>query len=106
MKTDKTDAPCHDAAAAAPGRPIGRRRLLSAGAAAAAWAALPVSYPAQSALQIGFGDGWQRVDFPGLEPTRYGFEGTGLSIAGDASSSLICRPVPEPARSASRASWS
>ncbi|WP_253949023.1 DUF3047 domain-containing protein [Mangrovicoccus sp. HB161399] len=106
MKMDKTALPCPAFDASAAGRPIRRRRLLSAAAAAAAWAVLPVSVGAQSAIQIRFGDGWQRLDFPGLKPTRYEFGGTALSIAGDASSSLIYLAAPESARTASRASWS
>lgn len=81
-----------------------QRRLFLAAAAFAA-ASLPSFAPAQQAIRIPFDGDWRAVGFPRLAPTRYGLGGGALTIAGDASSSLIYRPVPEAAQNARRARW-
>ena len=52
-----------------------------------------------------FDSTWQAVGFPRLAATRYGLGGRTLSIAADASSSLIWRPVPDAARGTQTAAW-
>ena len=60
---------------------------------------------AQQATRIPFDNAWRAVNFPRLSPTRYGLGGGTLSIAGDASSSLIYRAVPDAAHGARTAQW-
>lgn len=83
-----------------------RRSFLVAGAAALATATAGGRALAQGAAPIAFDASWQAVGFPRLAATRYGLGGATLSIAGDASSSLIYRAVPEAARAARGARWS
>ncbi|MCG6112386.1 MAG: DUF3047 domain-containing protein [Paracoccus sp.] len=82
-----------------------RRSFLATGVASAAIMSLPRLGQAQQATAIAFDDAWRAVSFPRLAPTRYGLGGGTLSIAGDASSSLIYRPVPDAARGARTARW-
>lgn len=82
-----------------------RRLFLVTGAAAVAAISLPHMALAQQGTRIAFDNSWRSVNFPRLSPTRYGLGGRTLSIAGDASSSLIYRPVPDAARGARSAQW-
>lgn len=82
-----------------------RRAFLALGALAAATLTLPIPAHAQGATSIAFDDAWRAVSFPRLAPTRYGLGGGTLSVAADASSSLIYRPVPEAARGVRMAGW-
>ena len=66
-----------------------RRSFLATGAAVAAAAGLPRGGSAQGGVPVAFDGAWQAVGFPRLAATRYGLRGRTLSIAADASSSLI-----------------
>ncbi|WP_138469095.1 DUF3047 domain-containing protein [Poseidonocella sp. HB161398] len=83
-----------------------RRFFLAAAPAAATLLQMPRAARAGTAVPIRFGEGWRKLDFPRLTPTRYGFGGSSLEIEGDASSSLIYLAVPEAARTARSARWS
>lgn len=82
-----------------------RRSFLATGAASVAAIGLAGISQAQQAISVSFDNAWRAVSFPRLAPTRYGRGGATLSIAGDASSSLIYRPVPDGARGARTARW-
>lgn len=82
-----------------------RRSFLVAGTAALATAGAAGTAFAQGATPIAFDATWQAVGFPRLAATRYGLGGATLSIAGDASSSLIYRAVPDAGRAARSARW-
>ncbi|MGR3748244.1 MULTISPECIES: DUF3047 domain-containing protein [unclassified Paracoccus (in: a-proteobacteria)] len=81
-----------------------RRSFLATAAAMCAIGGASVA-DAQQATRIAFDNAWRAVNFPRLSPTRYGLGGGTLSIAGDASSSLIYRAVPDAARGARTAQW-
>lgn len=59
-----------------------------------------------SAETIGFGSGWKTLDFRGLNATSYSLGSNAVGIRADKSSSVIYRPVPLSARSATKADWS
>ena len=82
-----------------------RRSFLATGAAVAAATGLSRAGLAQDDVPVVFDGAWQSVGFPRLAATRYGLGGRTLSIAADASSSLIWRPVPDAARGARTAAW-
>ncbi|MCG6112217.1 MAG: DUF3047 domain-containing protein [Paracoccus sp.] len=82
-----------------------RRSLLATGVASVAAIGLAGAGQAQQATSIPFDGAWRSVSFPRLTPTRYGLGGATLSIAADASSSLIYRPVPDGTRGARTARW-
>jgi hypothetical protein len=58
-----------------------------------------------SAETVGFGSGWQAVNFRSIPKTKYGFGGGSLAINAARSSSVIYKAVPKSARNATRASW-
>jgi hypothetical protein len=58
-----------------------------------------------SAETVGFGGGWQSVNFRSIPRTKYGFGGGSLGIDAARSSSVIYKAVPASARNATRASW-
>lgn len=82
-----------------------RRAFLSAGLVSALVLTRPGGPAAQPSGAIPFDAAWRPVTFPRLTATRYGLGGASLSIAADASSSLIYRPVPEALRGARGARW-
>ena len=82
-----------------------RRSFLATGVASVVAVGVAGVSHAQQAASIPFDSAWRSVSFPRLVPTRYGLGGATLSIAADASSSLIYRPVPDGARGALMARW-
>ncbi|MCC5979994.1 MAG: DUF3047 domain-containing protein [Salinarimonas sp.] len=89
-----------------------RRRFLAATGGFCVSAAIPgIAYGQGAAIGVPFGpdlggEGWEHMTFRRIPATEYAASGRSeLAITARASSSLIHRPLPEPAFDAQRASW-